>query len=353
MVKSLGIQPSHSTRARRTALTVAITISVWLVVSIIPVARTAASTPTIHAVGSAGQVYVTGLAPSAQASLITSHGKKVATQKADSLGGLLFRNVSPGSGYRVRMSSDGKESAALTVHTDAAAPWDPSIYDQKISDNGYQYLTTRDGTKLAIDVHPPTDPAGEPGLPAGTPVPDGPTDYLPPYPTLIEYSGYGYADPAGPENGIAIIANLMGFAVVDVNMRGTGCSGGAFNFFEPLQNLDGYDIIQTIAHQPWVLDHKVGMMGISYGAISQLFVSQLDPPDGRGDLAAVDHRRDASTLFPGGILNTGFAVAGPSSVKRMPNRPGPRVGSPGPISRSKTATRRVPPTKTSMVKRPT
>jgi len=206
-----------------------------------------------------------GLAPSAQASLITSLGKTLYTQTADSLGGLLFRNVPRGSGYRVLLSSDGEESAPLTVHSDGAAPWDPSIYSQTISDNGYQYLTTRDGTKLAIDVHPPTDPAGEPGLPPGTPLPNGPTDYLPPYPTLIEYSGYGYADPAGPENGIAVLASLMGFAVVDVNMRGTGCSGGAFDFFEPLQNLDGYDVIETIAQQPWVLDHKVGMMGISYG----------------------------------------------------------------------------------------
>jgi predicted acyl esterase len=57
---------------------------------------------------------------------------------------------------------------------------------------------------------------------------------VPPYPTLIEYSGYGYADPSGPVNGIAVLANLMGFAVVDVNMRGTGCSGGAYDFFEPL-----------------------------------------------------------------------------------------------------------------------
>ena len=37
----------------------------------------------------------------------------------------------------------------------------------------------------------------------------------------------------------------MGFTVVDVNMRGTGCSGGAFDFFEPLQSLDGYDVIET------------------------------------------------------------------------------------------------------------
>ncbi len=101
----------------------------------------------------------------------------------------------------------------------------------------------------------------------------------------------------------------MGFAVVDVNMRGTGCSGGAFDFFEALQNLDGYDVIETIAHQPWVLGHKVGMMGISYGAISQLFTAQLDPPDleAISPLSTID--ATATTLYPGGILNTGFAIA--------------------------------------------
>jgi hypothetical protein len=241
-------------------------------------------------------------------SLLTPSGRTLYTQHADSLGGLLFRSVPPGSGYRVRLSPNGAESGPLTVQSNLPAPWDPGIYNQSISDNGYTYLTTRDGTQLSIDVHPPTSPAGEPGLPAGFHVPNGP-DYAPPYPTLIEYSGYGYADPAGPVNGIAVLANLMGFTVVDVNMRGTGCSGGAYDFFEPLQNLDGYDVIETIAHQPWVLDHKVGMMGISYGAISQLFTAQLNPPhlEAISPLSTID--ATATTLYPGGILNTGFAVA--------------------------------------------
>src|SRR5437870_3954821 len=60
--------------------------------------------PTFSAHGSVEQVYVTGLAPSAQMSLLNSGGQAVATQQADSLGGLLFRNVAPGSGYRVRPS---------------------------------------------------------------------------------------------------------------------------------------------------------------------------------------------------------------------------------------------------------
>ena len=101
----------------------------------------------------------------------------------------------------------------------------------------------------------------------------------------------------------------MGFAVVDIQMRGTGCSGGAFDFFEPLQSLDGYDIVETIARQPWVKGHKVGMMGISYGGISQLFTAQTQPPHlaAISPLSVID--ATATTLYPGGILNTGFAVA--------------------------------------------
>ena len=284
---------------------------------------TAASASAFTAQGSAEQVSVTGLTPNAQVSLLSSHGATVYTQNANSLGGLLFRNVTPGGGYRVRVTSSGEESGKIAVHSDAAAPWDPGIYEQSIPDNGYTYLTTRDGTQLAITVHPPTSPAGEPGVPSSFhfptfPQPGVPTlGYTPPYPTLIEYSGYGYANPAGPENGIAVLANLMGFAVVDVNMRGTGCSGGAYDFFENLQNLDGYDVIETIAHQPWVLGHKVGMLGISYGGISQLFTAQLRPPDlaAIAPLSVID--ATATTLYPGGVLNTGFAV--PWAEQRQQN----------------------------------
>src|SRR2546423_4024127 len=118
----------------------------------------------------------------------------------------------------------------------------------------------------------------------------------------------------------------MGITVVDVNMRGTGCSGGAFDFFEPLQNLDGYDVIETIARQPWVLDHKVGMMGISYGAISQLFTGQTDPPHlaAISPLSAIDNAQ--TTLYPGGILNTGFAVSWAEERQHDAEPAGPNSG---------------------------
>jgi uncharacterized protein len=266
----------------------------------------AAAAPTFSARGSVEQVYVTGLAPSARMSLLNSAGKTVASRQANSLGGLLFRNVPPGSGYRVRPAAGGEASGPLTVISAQPAPPSTSVYNQTLPSDGYGYLTTRDGTQLAINVHPPQDVADALPLPDGVALPQLPAG---PTPTLIEYSGYGYADPAGPQSGIAVLANLMGFTVVDVNMRGTGCSGGAFDFFEPLQGLDGYDVIETVARQPWALHNKVGMMGISYGGISQLFTAQNNPPSlaAIAPFSVIDSTQ--TTLYPGGILNTGFAVA--------------------------------------------
>jgi hypothetical protein len=112
---------------------------------------TAASAAAFSAQGSVEQVYVTGLGANAHASLLATGGTTVSTQSADSLGGLLFRNVKPARGYRVRVTSSGETSGPITVHSGASAPWDPGIYNQSIADNGYTYLTTRDGTQLAID----------------------------------------------------------------------------------------------------------------------------------------------------------------------------------------------------------
>jgi predicted acyl esterase len=251
--------------------------------------------------GSVEQVYVTGATAGEQLTLLDGSGATVATRTVNDLGGALFRDVTPGGGYRVQ-AADGSESDPLTVLTTQPAPPSTSVYDQSIPSSGYGYLTTRDGTQLSMYVHPPQDVTKVlPGVQL-PPLPSGPT------PTLIEYSGYGYADPAGPQNGISILANLMGFTVVDVNMRGTGCSGGAFDFFEPLQSLDGYDVIETIARQPWVAHHRVGMMGISYGGISQLFTAQTQPPSlaAISPMSVIDSTQ--TTLYPGGILNTGFAV---------------------------------------------
>ena len=171
--------------------------------------------------GSVEQVQVTGARPGAQLALLDRRGHARATQRAGRLGGAVFRDVA------ARAAATGSAGRGTHAPGDRAhrARRRPSTkrYRQKIPASGYGYLTTRDGTQ-ARDRRAP--PARRPG----------------PYPTLVEYSGYGYANPDGAQSGISPIANLLGYAVVDVNMRGTGCSGGAFDYFEPLQGLDGYDV---------------------------------------------------------------------------------------------------------------
>jgi predicted acyl esterase len=227
----------------------------------------------------------------------------------------LFRDLVPGSGYAVR--AGGSTTEGLVVDSPESSLPAQSFYDDQDLVEGFQYVATRDGTTLSVNVVLPG------------PIEEGP------YPTVVEYSGYDPSNPIAGLGGVlpggidptplcgdlpvlckapaepaSLLAGVMGYAVVGVNVRGTGCSGGAYDFFETLQVLDGYDVIETIAAQAWVADHHVGMVGLSYPGLSQLFVAQSQPPS----LAAITPLSvygDTGTgvLRPGGLLNTGFALS--------------------------------------------
>jgi len=79
--------------------------------------------------------------------------------------------------------------------------------------------------------------------------------------------GYPAADPESPQPS-TLITQALGFATVAVNMRGSGCPGGILNLFD-LLTADGYDVVETVAAQPWVLHGRVGMVGISFQGISR------------------------------------------------------------------------------------
>lgn len=165
---------------------------------------------------------------------------------------------------------------------------DASFYEEQEVGDGFGYVTMRDGVELSVNVTLPG------------PVEDGP------YPTVIEYSGYGPSNPNATEPGSMIAQLLGGYATVGVNMRGTGCSGGVFDVFNPAQQADGYDVVEAIAAQPWVKGNKVGMVGLSYSGITQLYVAATQPPS----LAAITPLSvigdSWQMAWPGGMYNSGF-----------------------------------------------
>ena len=66
-------------------------------------AGSAAAAPSFSAHGSVEQVYVTGLAPArAGVAARSAPGRRSPRSRPTPQGGLLFRDVTPGSGYRVR-----------------------------------------------------------------------------------------------------------------------------------------------------------------------------------------------------------------------------------------------------------
>jgi putative CocE/NonD family hydrolase len=152
------------------------------------------------------------------------------------------------------------------------------------------YVTMADGTKLRYTVF----------LPAATGR----------FPTVMQYDGY--AAGTNPfENGQDSFGARMlarGYAVLGVNVRGTGCSSGTFDMFVDQWATDGYDAVEWAASQPWS-DGHVGMFGVSMPAIMSLYVAAKRPPhlDAVAPGSALsDLYRDVA--YPGGIYNQSFAA---------------------------------------------
>jgi predicted acyl esterase len=263
------------------------------------------------------QVTITGATPDHLHTLTDAVGERLLTVPSDEFGQLTFSYIPehylvwdpdaeplPADGRPVlpdtyRIVDESADPIQASDPFDVLAVEDvpdPSFYDGQTLNEGFNYLTTRDGVQLSVMVRFP-DPAlrGVWGLPA-----DGP------FPTVVEYSGYSPSNPNGTGEPGSSVANLMGFASVGVNIRGTGCSGGVFDVFNSAQRADGYDAIETIARQDWVAGNEVGMVGLSYSGILQLYAASTNPPS----LAAIT---PLSTIedpwdqqWPGGIYNTGF-----------------------------------------------
>lgn len=206
----------------------------------------------------------------------------------DRLGSLVFRDLTQGAAYFVR--EPGGATTPVMIRRFEDHP-DQAFYQGPTLSEGLQYIQTRDGTLLAAMVRPPLGNSFAPGRK---------------FPTVIEYSGYAAADPNNPQPS-TLIAQALGYATVAVNMRGSGCSGGLIDLFDYPTTADGYDIVETVGNQSWALGNRVGMIGISFSGISQVFVAGAQPPH----LAAVAPLSVIADVYrsnglPGGIFNNGF-----------------------------------------------
>ncbi|WP_026919628.1 CocE/NonD family hydrolase [Gordonia shandongensis] len=292
------------------------------------VAAQAHAAQAVHAGGGVTQAYLTDAKPGTRLTLVDGAGNVAGSGVADSLGSLIVRRLAPGT---YRFVGDGVRSRNVTVTGPDSPPPNPSLYRQRLHE-GLNYITMRDGTELAATVR----------LPYGKKLSDGP------FPTVIEYSGYqnaapgdlvvgaigekvGVPDPQAPASSVIVGATLapqmLGFATVSLQMRGSGCSGGDFGLFDYAAAFDGYDAVETVARQNWVKGGKVGMVGISFSGISQMFTAGTRPPH----LAAIAPMSTTDDLYstglPGGIYNKGFAN---SWLRERVHdaQPGPRGGQP-------------------------
>ncbi|MDQ7880178.1 CocE/NonD family hydrolase [Microbacterium sp. QXD-8] len=99
----------------------------------------------------------------------------------------------------------------------------------------------------------------------------------------------------------------QGYAVVNLDVRGAGTSGGRGAVLSDQEADDIRAVVDWIADQPWC-DGNVGMLGVSYLAISQYKVAALQPTALRAIVpweGFTDAYRDL--FYPGGVREIGFS----------------------------------------------
>lgn len=246
------------------------------------------------ACGSTEQIYVVNAASSVMVSAI---GPETYSGTTDSLGGLVLRDVEPGA-YVVTIGDTDDvlpgvhDSYAVTVTSESDHPSQDLYESQEIVDTE-GYIKMRDNVFLDYHLEMPTG-----GCSASSKCD-----------VIITYSGYssGLGPSATFDQDLYDKLLPEGYAVMGVNMRGSGCSGGSFKVMEDMVGIDGYDMVETVGAQDWV--DQVALADKSWPGLSQLFVAATQPPSldiiMPGAFIA-DFYRDI--FYPGGIKNSGFPV---------------------------------------------
>ncbi|MDH5696217.1 MAG: CocE/NonD family hydrolase, partial [Dehalococcoidia bacterium] len=153
------------------------------------------------------------------------------------------------------------------------------------------YVKMRDGVRLCVDIYRPDAKGRFPALLGVSPL--GKRVQVRLYDTSI------IAEAGDPNY---IVPKGYGHIVADV--RGSGKSEGEMQTFNSKQEQeDNYDLVEWIAQQSWC-DSNIGMVGISYFAVSQMLVAALQPPHLKAILAydsPGDWYREG--IYDGGIFS--------------------------------------------------
>jgi putative CocE/NonD family hydrolase len=156
-----------------------------------------------------------------------------------------------------------------------------------------QYLTMRDGCRIAID----------------TWLPEGATGPVPAVLILTPYYRRFAVQPGSDADAIPNAGKFVrylvprGYAVIVVDVRGTGASFGTRDSFRsPRERDDSREITDWIIAQPWS-NGAVGATGISYPGAASDFLASTGHPAVRA-IAPLFAVWDTYTdnYFPGGIL---------------------------------------------------
>jgi uncharacterized protein len=164
-----------------------------------------------------------------------------------------------------------------------------------------QYVTMRDGVRLAVDVYLPQarDGAASQGDQRFPTI-----VILTPYYRRFKVTGPG-ADPSPNAAKYRDFFVPRGYAMVVVDVRGCGASFGTRDSFRsPRERDDHREIADWIVAQPWSTG-VIGSTGISYLGAAACFLASTGHPAVKAiaPLFAV-HDTYADHVFPGGIMCT-------------------------------------------------
>jgi uncharacterized protein len=165
---------------------------------------------------------------------------------------------------------------ALTLLAQSASPprGNQETYSNSVRTS--QYITVRDGTRLAIDIYRP-ESGGQP-IDRRLPV----ILVATPYHRSSENNGEILTFLASRGNHRNIFAELLkhGYVIASLDIRGRGASFGTVygsGMDSEANRSDLYDVVEWLAAQPWS-DGNIGTGGCSYVGKTQFLAASAAPP---------------------------------------------------------------------------